>query len=201
MKTTLDIEARNDRSVPMLRQNGMIPGVVYGPKQMNIEVVVQLLAFDKLFKQVGESTVVTLRGVGEDIDVLIHGVEVLPMQGGVAHVDFYALEKGKEVTTHVPLDFIGDAPAEKTGSIINKVLHELEITCKPNHLPAKISVDMSKLTDVGQKIHVSDIPLPTGVETSAAPEEVIVVVMAAAVDEDELDEGVVAVETVPGPSA
>ena len=94
-------------------------------------------------------------------------VDFSPIKGGIVHVDFYALEMGKEITTHIPLHFINEAPAEKLGAVINKVLHEVEITCKPNVLPSHLDVDLSVIVTIEDKIHVSDIKLPKGVVVNA----------------------------------
>ncbi|MFQ5715777.1 MAG: 50S ribosomal protein L25, partial [Nitrospinales bacterium] len=54
----------------------------------------------------------------------------------------------------------GVAPGEKVqGGILNHVLKELEVECLPEDIPQKIEVSISEL-ELGQAIHVSDLPLP-----------------------------------------
>lgn len=176
MTITLPIEVRDQtRTVTAIRTAGFIPAVVYGPKQSNIALQVERGAFEKMFKSVGESTIVTLAGLATPIEVLVHSVNFNPMKGGIEHVDFYAIERGKEMTTDVALTFIGESPLEKTGGLVNKVLHEIEVTCLPNVLPAHIDVDVSVLVAVDQKIHVSDLVLPKGVVTTAAADDVVAI--------------------------
>jgi large subunit ribosomal protein L25 len=132
--------------------------------------------FEKLLKTAGESTVITLEGAGEGIEVLVHEVAFNPAKGGVEHVDFYAIEKGKEITVHVPLEFIGEAPATKTGGSLTKVLHEIEVTCKPSALPQHIEVDVTGLDDFEKQIHVKDLNIPAGVKVDTNPDDVVAMV-------------------------
>ncbi|MFM2381754.1 MAG: hypothetical protein RLZZ76_521 [Candidatus Parcubacteria bacterium] len=175
MTVTLDVTKRT-ASAEAVRTEGKIPAVVYGPKQTPISIAVDKVQFEKTVKSAGESTVINLIGLGEDIEVLIHDVAFNPEKGGVLHADFYAIEKGKEITVDVPLEFIGEAPAVKAGGVLTKVLHEVEVTCKPSALPQHISVDVSVLDDFEKQIHVSDLVLPSGVKIESDADEVVALV-------------------------
>ncbi len=175
MTVKLDVTKRTV-SAKAIRKTGDIPAVIYGPKQEPISIAVNKIVFEKMLKEAGESTVINLAGIGEDVEVLIHDVAFNPLKGGVDHVDFYALEKGKEITVHIPLEFTGEAPATKKGGSLTKVLHEIEITCKPADLPQHIMVDVSVLDDFEKQIHVKDLVIPKGVKVHNDAEEVIALV-------------------------
>ena len=91
------------------------------------------------------------------------------------------------MTTTVPLEFIGEAPVEESkAGTVTKVLHEIEVTCRPSALPSHIDVDITGLVNVEDKIHISDIKAPEGVIIEGEPEDPVVVVSAAKqVSEDE----------------
>jgi large subunit ribosomal protein L25 len=175
MTVKLEVTAKT-ASAKALRKAGSIPAVVYGPKQEPLAVSVEKSVFEKLLKEAGESTVINLVGLGEEIEVLVHEVSFNPAKGGVEHVDFYAIEKGKEITVHVPLEFIGEAPAVKKGGSLTKVLHEIEVTCKPSALPQHIEVDVTPLDDFEKQIHVKDLVVPNGVKVENDGEEVVALV-------------------------
>ncbi len=175
MTVTLDV-AKRTASAEAVRKEGNIPAVVYGPKQEPISITVSKAVFEKTLKSAGESTVINLVGLGDEVEVLIHEVAFNPAKGGVEHVDFYAIEKGKEITVDVPLEFIGEAPAVKAGGVLTKVLHEVEVTCKPSALPQHIDVDVSSLDDFEKQIHVSDLVLPAGVKVENDADEVVALV-------------------------
>lgn len=186
MAITLEVTKRGEgESASSLRSADKLPAVVYGPKQESIALVVDHRAFEKAFKEGGESTIFNLTGLGEELEVLVHDVAFSAEKGGVIHVDFYAIERGKELTTNVPLEFVGDAPAEKAGGTVNKVLHEVEVTCRPSVLPAHITVDLSVLTDMDSQVRVADLALPEDVKVENAPEDVIANVAAQREEEPE----------------
>ncbi len=175
MTVTLTVTERTG-TAQSIRRGGSVPGVVYGPKQEPISVAVPQAVLEKMVREAGESTVLVLEGIGEPVEVLIHDVSFDAHRGGINHVDFYAIEAGKEVTVNVPLEFTGEAPAVKLGGSLTKVLHEVEVTCRPSALPQQLTVDVSTLTDFEVQIQVSDLVLPAGVTVSNSPEEVIALV-------------------------
>jgi len=172
MTMILEVKKRDGKA-----GEGAIAAIVYGPKQESIALTLNKIVFDKLFKEAGESSIITLEGLGEPIEVLVHEVTFNPVKGGIQHVDFYAIERGKELTTDIPLEFIGEAPAEKLGGVLMKSLHEIEVTCRPSVLPKHIVVDVSTLIDFESQIHVSDLIAPAGVKIENDPEEPVAAVV------------------------
>jgi len=181
MTVTLEVAKRASGEKP----EGMVPGVVYGPKQESLSLAIERRAFEKTLEEAGESTIITLKGLDEEIEVLVQDVAFNAARGGVEHVDFYAIERGKELTTNVALEFIGDAPAEKDGMIINKILYDVQVTCRPSVLPSHIDVDLSGLTEVTSQVTVADLVVEEGVKIDNDPEEVIASVSEARADEPE----------------
>jgi len=169
-----------------LRDAGKLPGVVYGRTHVAASVAVSLSDFEKVWKEAGESSVVTLTGAEGQTEVLINDVDIDPVTGKPRHVDFYAIEKGKKVEVEVPLTFEGIAPAEKElGGIVIKVIHELAIEAFPKDLPHEITVDLSVLKDFESQILIKDIKLPSGVTATADPEEVVVTISQATEEPEE----------------
>ena len=137
-----------------------MPAVFYGPKEAATPISIDALKLQSIWKRAGQTSVITLKGLGEEKDTLIHDVQFHPVTGTLLHADFYVLEKGKKVQIKVPLEFTGAAPAEKLGHIVVKTLHEVEIEVTPQELPHNLPVDISKLENVGDHILVSQIQLP-----------------------------------------
>lgn len=172
---TLEVKPRTEREAPdTLRKRGVVPAVFYGPKEKSTRIAVNARKLEHVWKEAGETTIVTLRGVGEDKDTLIHDVQVHPVTGRLLHMDFYVLEKGKKVKLRVPLQFIGTAPAEKAGHIIVKTLHEVEIEVAPQELPHSLPVDISKLENVGDHVVTKQISLPPSASLVGSPDEIVV---------------------------
>ena len=182
----LKIEKREEIGKPKkLREAGVLPAVFYGKKEEATPISVSARDFEKLYKEAGESTVVTLSGIGKPKEVLIHEVDFDPVTSVPRHVDFYVLEEGKKVQVNVPLEFIGEAPAIKElGGNLVKVLHDIEIEVAPKNLPKNIEVDISGLIDFTSRVFAKDIKLPESAELITKEDEVAALV-AEAVEEKE----------------
>ena len=129
--------------------------------------------FAKVLRAAGESTIVSLTGLGSALPVLIHEVDLEPLTGHPRHVDFYAVTKGEKIEVAIPLVFIGESLAVKNGANLVKVLHELEVESDPMSMPNEIEVDLSILQAVGDQIHANDIALPAGTTLVTEPEDVV----------------------------
>lgn len=172
--TELNVQTRDTKGdVAALREGGGIPAVFYGPKEETTPISMNSAEFIKVWKDAGGSAIVDLKGVGEDKEVLIHDVEWHPVTGAPVHVDFYAIERGKKLTVSVPLEFVGEAPAEKLGGIVVKVMHELEIEVLPRNIPKEIEVDLTKLTDLDSTISIADLGLSEDIEPTAEMQETV----------------------------
>ncbi|MES2314379.1 MAG: 50S ribosomal protein L25 [Patescibacteria group bacterium] len=172
---TLNVEKRDmKQNREVLRQKGLIPAVFYGPKEETTPVTMSLSEFKKIWKKAGESSVIILKEGSNEHESLIHDIDIHPLSGEPRHADFYVIEKGKKVTVHIPLVYVGVSPAVKDkGGILVKVHREIEIEAAPRDLPHELSIDISKLVEFSDVVHASDIILPTGVSLKINPEEVV----------------------------
>ena len=175
----LNVQAR-DAKAPSedMRASGIMPAVMYGPKEAPTPIAINTREFERTFREAGETTLVKLKGLGEDKDTLIHDVQLHPVTDAPLHADFYVIEKGKKVTLNIPLEFVGAAPAEKLGHIVVKALHEIEIEVAATEIPQHLEVDLSKLENVGDHIVVSDIKLPASAELQTEADEIVASVTA-----------------------
>ena len=165
-----------------------MPAVFYGPKEASTSIKMKTLDFIKVYREAGESTIITLQGDGEDKDVLVQDLAVDPIRGEVQHVDFYVVEKGKKVEVTVPLSFVGEAPAEEdlNGTLV-KVLYEIQVEALPKDLPHEIEVSITSLVDFDSQIHAKDIVMPSGVTLITDEDEVIALVQAQREEEAETE--------------
>lgn len=184
---TLKAEKRDTRTEPnKIRMEGNIPAVFYGKKEASTPIAIRQIDFLKVWREAGESTVVTLETPEGPKESLIHDVEIDPVSGSPKHADFYVFEKGHKVEVELPVEFIGVSPAVKDlGGTLVKVVHEIRIEAMPKDLPHNISVDISTLLNFGDQILAKDLPLPSGVELKADPEEVVATVSAPREEKEE----------------
>lgn len=184
---TLKAETREISAKPAeIRKTGKIPAVFYGKKEASTAISIPKIDFLKVWKEAGESTVVTLNTPNGEKESLIKDVDIDPVTGSPRHADFYVFEKGHKVEVALPIEVIGTAPAVKDlGGILVQVLHELKVEAMPKDLPHNITIDVSGLANFGDQILASQIQLPKGVELKVAPEEVIATVSAPREEKEE----------------
>lgn len=172
---SLAVEKRDSKVSPdKLRKGGKMLAVFYGPKEATTPIVVEMPAFKKIWKQAGESSVISLVEGSKEHEALIHAIDVHPLTGEPRHADFYVIEKGKKVKVHVQLVFSGVSSAVKDkGGILVKVLREIEVEAAPKDLPRELIVDISKLVELNDTIHAKDLAVPAGVELKINADEVV----------------------------
>ncbi|MFZ3043963.1 MAG: 50S ribosomal protein L25 [Minisyncoccia bacterium] len=184
---TLSVEKRDtSANSSALRRAGSIPAVVYGAHHEATPITVEARAFEKVLREAGEATIVSLSGIGAALPTLIHEVDLDPLTSRPRHVDFYAVTKGEKVEVAIPLVFVGESPAVEAGANLVKVLHEVEVKADPMSLPHNIEVDLSMLKVIDDQIHAKDLALPKGVELITLPEDVVALVQAVVEEKEEV---------------
>ncbi|PIZ86215.1 50S ribosomal protein L25 [Candidatus Nomurabacteria bacterium CG_4_9_14_0_2_um_filter_32_10] len=157
-----------------LRKIGEIPAVFYGTGKVTTSISISIIEFKKIWREAGESSTVKISIDDNNIDVLIHEVQVNPVTEEPIHVDFLVVDMNKKIKINVPLEFIGISNAVKNGlGNLVKILHEIEIEALPKDLPHNLEVDISKLETIEDQIFISDIKLPIGVAVISNEQDVI----------------------------
>lgn len=184
---TLKVEKRDPAvaTLSSLRAAGSIPAVVYGAHHDSTPITIETKVFEKVLKEAGEATIVSLTGLGATLPTLIHEVDFDPIKGFPRHADFYAVTKGEKVQVATPLTFIGASVAVEAGANLVKVLHEIEIEADPMNLPHTIEVDLSALKEINDQIHAKDLVLPAGITLITEPEDVVVLTQEVATEKKE----------------
>ena len=150
-----------------LRRASRVPGIVYGgtAKPQSIDLDHNEL-FQALRKEAFYSSVLSLNVGGTKESVLLRDVQRHAYKPQILHVDFQRVDATHKIHQKVPLHFVNAdvAPGVKTqGGMVSHVITEVDVKCLPGDLPAFIEVDLKDLS-VGHSIHVSQLPLPKGVE-------------------------------------
>lgn len=186
----LKVQNRNifGAKVKTLRQQGLIPAELYGHGIKNLHLSLPAKEFKKLLKEAGESTVIKL--LTEDnktLPVMIHDVKTDSLSGEILNVDFYQIKLSEKIRVHIPIEFIGEAPAIKTkGGILVKTLKEIEVEALPNDLPHKIEVNLLELDDVNKSISVKNLKISDKVKIFVSPETIIATVVEAKKEVEEV---------------
>lgn len=177
MDLTVKEREKLGKGVKILRRDGFLPAELYGHGLPNTHLAVSRKEFEKIFKESGESTVINLLLGNEKRPALVHEVQKDFLTDEIVHIDFYQVRMDEKIEAHIPLEFIGEAPAVKEfGGILNKTISEIEVEALPGNLPKHFEVDLSGLKELNQSFYVSDLKVPNGVEILVEPKTVIVTV-------------------------
>ncbi len=172
------------KKVKALRTQGLIPAELYGNKKENYHLSVPEKEFAAVFKQAGESTIVTVNFEKEKIPSLIHDVELDPISQKISHIDFYAVKMDEKIKVEIPLEFIGESSAVKQGGVLVKSMKEIEVEALPTDLPHSFGIDLSKLENIHDSIRVSDLKIDSKVKILVESETVIATVIEPAKEEE-----------------
>ncbi|MDB5162813.1 MAG: rplY [Candidatus Saccharibacteria bacterium] len=174
----LDTRQATGKKVTKLRQDGIIPSVVYGGQDEPISTQSAVVETMKVIREAGLHTPVHLTIDGKKKLAIIKDVEIDPVKHGLLHVAFHAIKQNDVITTQVPiiLTGLGESAAEKAGLIVLQAIEHLEVKAKPALLPESIELSIAHLETDEDKITVADIVLPEGVEFADAEQDLELVV-------------------------
>jgi large subunit ribosomal protein L25 len=176
------------KKVARLRNEGLLPAVVYGHGTASEPVTVDAHEFDLLRRRVGASTLVDLAVDGKKSrPVIVHGIQVHPISRKPLHVDLFAVRMTEELTVEVQLVGTGTAPAAETGGTLVHPVQAIKVRALPDNLPETLHYDLASLVDFDSTITVADLVVPEGVAIQADPSEVIARVLPPRVEVEEVE--------------
>lgn len=160
MKITAEKRKVLGKKVKTLRRGGFIPAVVYGGDKEPQVLSIKTTDFNRAYQEAGESSLIDLE-VGEASEkALITAVQRDPVNDAIIHADFKRIVVGEKMTATVPIQRVGEPPLAKSGEgVLLELLTELKVECLPEDIPHEITLDVSKLDQVGAEIKISDLPL------------------------------------------
>ena len=148
-----------------LRAQGLIPGVVYGTPEGNINIQIHepdmrvLLGLDET-----DSLLVELNMEGRKILSLIKDIQHNHLTDSTTHVDFQAVEETSVVQVEVPVHLKGTPVGVAMGGQVQQLVYDLPVKCEVKNIPDVIVADSSSLS-LGESLRLTQITLPEKVTT------------------------------------
>lgn len=169
----IEATIRNDRgkgASRRLRREDKIPAIVYGGGKDPISLVLEHSKIAKsLENDAFYSSILSLKTGSDSERVILKDVQRHPYKPRITHLDFQRVRADEKLTLSIPLVFIGEEKApgvEVSGGKIFYLENDAEVSCLPDDLPEKLEIDISNM-QLNEILHLSDIPLPKGVELVA----------------------------------
>lgn len=165
-----DIRSGQGRgAVRRLRREGRIPAIMYGagkdplPIEFPENALRRQLSHEAFF-----SHVLTVKVDGREEKAVIKSLQRHPATERIQHLDLLRVSETQRITMLVPIRFENeeDSPGRRAGGSISHHTTEVEVACLPGDLPEFLAVDARHM-NIGDSIHLSQVPLPEGVEVPA----------------------------------
>jgi large subunit ribosomal protein L25 len=174
----LDNRTVSGKKVAKLRQQGIVPSVVYGGKADPINTQSGIVETTKISHQAGKHSPVTLNIDGKKKLAIIKTIDVDPVKHRVRHVAFQTINVNEVITTTVSIHLVGvgESAAEKAGLIVLQALEHVEIKAKPGDLPESLELSIVDLATTEDKLTLTNLTLPEGVEYADLEQDMDLVV-------------------------
>jgi large subunit ribosomal protein L25 len=202
-KFTLEAQPRTitGKKVKQLRRQGLVPVCVFGPKiePMNLQIPVRSL--QATLAKAGGTHLIDLQLDGDTTTVLAREVQRDVIRGDILHVDFFAVDLASSIKADIPIHFVNESPAVATnqGMLLTGPT-TLTVETLPANLPSQIDIDLSRLVNIGDSIHVRDINLGPDITIINDPNEMIAqIAQPSAARAEEAEEEAPAEETTAEP--
>ena len=164
-----------------LRSEGLIPAILYGGKNANLNISIQKKEIKNLINSdTFLSKVLELEINGKKEKVIPRDVAYNVVSEEPIHIDFMRIVSGKKIVLEIPVKFINhpDSPGLKRGGVLNIVRSKVEFKCPAENIPDEIIVDLTG-TDIGTSIKISSVKLPENVIPTITDRDFVVATVAA----------------------
>lgn len=180
-------EATGKNKVNKLRAEELIPAVIYAKGEENLNVQVTSRDFDKVLRQAGTSTIITLDIDGENKDVLIKDYQTHPYKNQYLHVDFQAINQNETIRVSVPVVLLGRDDLRIDDAVLVQNLDTIEVECLPKYIPQTAEVEISEM-EIGDAKTVADLDIFENDNITLLEEDDEVICSLQEVSEEEISE-------------
>lgn len=170
----------------VLRRDGQIPAVLYGPGKEPASIAVNTHELELLLKSSTSGQIfvnLAIDGAGER-KALLKELQQHPVSGQYIHADFYEVAMDRKIRVRVPVVTRGKSQGVEMGGMLQIIRRELEVLCLPNDIPDQFEIDITEL-DMGESVHVEDLPLEGDVEIPHEVNFTVLTILAGRQEEEE----------------
>jgi len=163
------------RACMRLREQGLVPGNMYGHKQDPTPFTVP--APQVLTILHAGNRVVEVDCEGHKETAVVREVQWDTFGKHLMHLDLIRVDPNEKVTVDVRIELRRTAPGALGGGLLDHELRSVTLECLVIQIPDSCTVKIGAL-DVGQAIHVRELELPPNTRCLNHSEDVVVQVLA-----------------------
>ncbi len=181
---TLDANIRENKTkgqLNSLRNDGNVPGIVYGGKEQNQKIYISKKTLKNLIeKENFLSSIISLNLDGKSQNVLPRDIKYHVISDEPTHVDFLRVLPGVKIKIDVPVNFINHekSPGLKRGGVLNIVRRKVELKCPSEKIPENLTIDLDGV-DIGESFKISSVNLDNEVVPTIQGRDFVIATLAA----------------------
>ena len=161
------------RANKRLRDQGLLPGVVYGHKEAIVPVTLPKKEVTNHLTHGAHLFDLNLDGKSEK--VLVKDVQYDHLGLEIIHVDFARVSLDERVKVTVPLELKGTPKGEEDGGVLQQIMAELDIECLVTDIPEAIRHNVSEMAK-DSVLHIKELQLPAGVKVLHDEDQIVATV-------------------------
>lgn len=177
-KLALEKRELTGKKLKVLREKGLIPSVIYGGKEPLLGSS-EYVATEKVLLGAGYHSPIDLDVAGKKQLAIVKDIQIDPISRRILNIEFQAISANEVVEATTPIVIINFEESEASKIYhysMTQSIEEIDIKAKPSDLPKELEIDASGLKDIEDKLSISDLALPKGVELADKeldPEQVV----------------------------
>ncbi|HVD66086.1 MAG TPA: 50S ribosomal protein L25 [Gaiellaceae bacterium] len=180
-RVKLEVQARESRgsgASRRLREQGLIPGVLYGngdkahPFSIEERELRRALTGDHGLHAILD---VVLEGQQKAHHAVVKEYQLDPVRARLLHIDLHEVRLDQAIQTNVVVELVGEAAGQKEGGVLSQINREVRVEALPMEVPDHVDLDVSSLM-IGDSLRLTDLRVPEGVTLLDDPETVLATV-------------------------
>jgi len=178
MSVSLEVTKREVRPRSLrnkLRHEGKVPAIVNGYKVESTPIAVNAAELEKILRENGLNTVITISLEGKKVNTLIKEYQSDTFTRDLTHVEFLSVDMNEETEVEAEVTLIGESAGVKAGGVLAQNLYTVVVSATPDKLPERVEIDVTSL-EIGDSLTVADLPKNDEYTIVTDPEEQIVAV-------------------------
>src|SRR5436305_10161873 len=168
-------DSRGSADARRLRNEGLIPGVLYGKGKQSYAICIPERALRRVLTGAG--------GLHAILDVVLEGQKTThasilkdyqqdPIRGHISHVDLHEVRLDQPIQASVTVQLVGEPAGAKEGGVLSQVQREINVEALPMEIPEHIDLDVSGMA-IGDTLRLAELAPIDGVTYLDNPEETV----------------------------
>jgi len=137
-----------------LRQQGMVPCVIYGGKEQIHFSLDQRQFQNVVFSP--DACFVEVDLQGKKHMTILQDIQYHPVSDKILHADFFEISEGKPIKLNIPVRLEGTSPGVLKGGKLALKMRKLPLKATAEKMPQEIVIDISEL-NINDKVKASQL--------------------------------------------